>query len=89
MVIGVKHINQDVIYTVFKKHYCPNCGARLTLVKTSKIVNSEASTAMDYDFSLGDGYMSGKVKFVWKEFYCDKCTKQISIEEMKRIEGKS
>lgn len=83
---GKKYYNNDVLYTKFKKHYCFECGAVLTCVKTSKVVNSKSDEAKNYDFSLGDGFMSGDVEFIGKEFYCPICEKRISIDEMKRIE---
>lgn len=30
--------------------------------------------------------MIGNVKFIWTEFKCPHCGKQISVEEMKQIE---
>ena len=83
---GKKYFNNDVIYTIFKKHYCPKCKTKLTRIKTSKIVNSKSPEAKNFDFSLGDGFMVGDVEFIWKEFYCPICGKRITIDEMKRIE---
>ena len=42
--------------------------------------------AKDFDFSTFDSYMIGNVKFIWTEFQCPACGKQISIDEMKKIE---
>ena len=86
MLNGKKYFNNDIIYTVFKKHYCPTCGTKLTRVKTSKVVNSRSPEAMNYDFSSGDSFLVGDVEFIWKEFYCPTCQKRISVEEMRRIE---
>ena len=85
---GRKYFNNAIIYTIFKKHYCPTCGTRLTRIRTSKIVNSRSPEAKNYDFSLGDSFMIGDVEFIWKEFYCPICKRRISIEEMRRIEKK-
>ena len=71
---------------MLKKHYCPACRTKLTLIKTSKIVNSKSPEAKNYDFTLGDSFMVGDVEFIWKEFYCPTCKKRISIDEMRRIE---
>ena len=30
--------------------------------------------------------MIGNVKFIWTEFKCPQCGKQLSVEEMKQIE---
>ena len=86
MIMGKKYFNDNVFYTVFKKHYCPECGTRLTRIETSKIVNSKSPEAKNFDFSLGDSLMVGDVEFIWKEFYCPICKKRISVSEMKRIE---
>lgn len=81
-IVGKKYINNANFYTIFKKHYCPACGTRLTRIKTSKIVNSESPEAKNYDFSLGDSFMVGDVEFIWKEYYCQKCEKRIPIDEI-------
>ena len=86
MIVGKKYVNNAIFYTVFKKHYCPACGTKLTRVKTSKIVNSKSPEAKNYDFTLGDSFMVGDVEFIWKEFYCKKKKKRIPIDEMRRIE---
>ncbi|MBQ7356546.1 MAG: hypothetical protein IJW66_03995 [Clostridia bacterium] len=86
MIVGKRYFNNDVFYTVFKKHYCPNCATKLTRIKVSKIVNYHSPEAKNYDFTLGDSFMVGDVKFIWKEFFCPLCKKQIPIKEMKQIE---
>ena len=86
MIVGRKYFNNDVIYTIFKKHYCPECGTKLIRIKNSKTVNSKSPEAKNYDFSLGDSFMVGDVEFIWKEFYCPICKKRIPIDEMRRIE---
>lgn len=78
MVVGKKYINNAIFYTVFKKHYCPVCGTKLTRIKTSKRVNSTSPEAKNYDFTLGDSFMVGDVEFIWKEFYCPTCKKKNS-----------
>ncbi|MBO5312947.1 MAG: hypothetical protein J6B29_03175 [Clostridia bacterium] len=85
MISGAKCTNDDIIYTVFKKHFCPTCGTRLKRVKTTKIVNAKSFEAKNYDI---DPYTIGDVKVSLVEFYCPNCDKQISIEDMKKIEGK-
>lgn len=86
MITGTKYINSAIFYTLFKKHYCPNCGKRLRLVKKSKIVNSNSPEAKNYDFNLGDSFMEGNVKFVWKEFQCPICQKEFTVEDIRHIE---
>lgn len=86
MLMGRKYFNNDIIYTKFKKHDCPNCGTQLGLVKVSRVVNSKSPEAKDFDFSNGEGFMCGDVKFIWKEFECLGCKSHYSVEELKAIE---
>lgn len=86
MNIGIKYINNAMFYTLFKKHYCPNCKNKLKLVKKSKTVNSNSPEAKNYDFNLGDGFMEGNVKFVWKEFECAMCQKEFTVNEIRSTE---
>lgn len=83
---GRVYMDEDVIYTKFKKHYCPGCETRLQLIKVSKVVNSKSPEARNYNFSCGDGFLVGNVKFIWKEFYCPVCDRQFSVKKLKRIE---
>ena len=73
----------------FKKHYCPSCMNLLTTTKVSKIVNSNSEEAKDYDFSSGDTYMIGKIKFIWTEFLCTDCGKTYSLQEIRENEKKA
>jgi len=73
-------------YVNCKKHYCPDCNTLLSKTKVSTIVNSNSSEAKDFDFHTLDNYMIGNVKFIWIEFLCPTCGRQISIKEMKKIE---
>ncbi len=83
---GRKYLNNDIFYTVFKKHFCTECKTKLSCIKVSKIVNSNSPEAKNYDFTMGDSFMVGDVEFIWKEFYCPQCNKQFSISEIKHIE---
>lgn len=83
---NVKRIFKNPIYVHLKKHYCPACNKKLIKIKVSQIVNSNSEEASKFDFEFVDTYMIGNVKFIWTEFKCPQCGKQISIEEMKRIE---
>lgn len=89
MLTGKKYVNNAVFYTLFKKHYCPECGTKLLRVKKSKIVNSNSPEAKDFDFTCGDSFMVGDVEFIWNEFKCPTCNKHISVDEMRRIENAS
>ena len=82
----IQRIFKSPFYVNWKKHYCPECHERLKKIKVSKIVNSRSPEAKDFDFSTFDSYMIGNVKFIWTEFQCPACGKQISIDEMKKIE---
>lgn len=82
----VQRISKSPLYVNLKKHYCPNCNSLLNKIKVSKIVNSESPEAKDLDFETLDNFMIGNVKFIWTEFKCPHCGKQISVEEMKQIE---
>ena len=83
-----KFIGESLFYTYFKKHYCPFCKDKLEIQKVSKIVNSKSPEAKDYDFSLGDTFLIGDVEFYYNVFYCSKCNKQYSIQEMTKHEKK-
>ena len=86
MLMGKKYFNNDIIYTKFKKHDCPNCGTQLGLIKVSKVVNSKSPEAKDFGFSNSEGFICGDVKFIWKEFECPGCKSHYSVEELKGIE---
>ena len=86
MVVGKKYMSNAIFYTMFRKHYCPVCGTKLSHKKVSKIVNSNSPEAKNYDFSLGDSFMTGDVKFIGKVFYCPSCGKEISVSEMRNYE---
>ncbi|MBQ7385912.1 MAG: hypothetical protein IJW04_05325 [Ruminococcus sp.] len=83
MISGVKHVNSNPFF-FFKKHYCPKCSEKLKVVKESKIVNSNSPEAKNYDFSLGDTYLSGDVKIIFKMLECPKCKTRFSAEEIKK-----
>ena len=83
---GVKREWSRPFWVRFKKHYCPNCKGLLTTTKVSKIVNSKSDEAKNYDFSSGDTYMIGNIKFIWTEFQCDACSKTFSINEIRESE---
>ena len=82
----VQWIYKNPLYVNFKKHYCPNCGAKLEKLKVSKIVNSKSHEARNFDFEFGETFMIGNVKFIWIEFQCLVCQRRFSIDEIKKIE---
>ena len=86
---GVKREWSRPFWVRFKKHYCPTCMNLLTTTKVSKIVNSNSEEAKDYDFSSGDTYMIGNIKFIWTEFLCAACGKTYSLQEIRENEKKT
>lgn len=82
----IKRTWTSPFYVNWKKHYCPDCNNMLSKTMISKIVNSRSPEAKDFDFHTLDNYMVGDVQFIWTEFLCPNCGKQISIKEMKKIE---
>ena len=58
----------------------------LTTTKASKVVNSKSEEAKNYDFSSGDTFMAGNIKFIWTEFQCAACGKTFSINEIRKSE---
>ena len=88
-IIGVKREWSRPFWVRFKKHYCPTCMNLLTTTKVSKIVNSNSEEAKDYDFSSGDTYMIGNIKFIWTEFLCAACGKTYSLQEIRENEKKT
>lgn len=88
---GKKYINNDVIYVSCKKHFCPICSNKLSTIKVSKIVNYQSPEASNYDFTFGCGkhrfVVDGDVEFIQKEFYCIKCEKAFTVDEIKKNEN--
>ena len=81
---GTKKVWSSPFFVYCKKHFCPKCGRRLSVVKNAKVVDSASEEAKQYDFSCGDGFMVGNVKFIFTEFRCKACKKRYSIDEIKR-----
>jgi len=86
---GVKREWSRPFWVRFKKHYCPSCMGLLTSTKASKIINSNSEEAKDYDFSSGDTYLIGNIKFIWTEFLCAACDKTYSLQEIRENEKKA
>lgn len=84
---AVKYLyNGNPLY-LNKKHICPKCGNKVELRYDSKTVNSKSPEAKDYDFSLGDTFLTGDVEFRTGYFHCPKCLLSISLREMKEYEN--
>ena len=75
---GYKREYNDIFY--FKKyHFRPDCKTKLEKVPVSKEVNSRSSEAKDFDFSMGDTYAVGDIKFTWDEFECPNCKIAVAL----------
>lgn len=86
---AIKYIyDASPFYVHWKKHFCPKCGRKLELRYISRVVNSKSKEARNYDFSLGDTFLTGDVEFRTRFFHCSNCSFDISFEEMKKYEKK-
>ena len=74
---------EHLFYTFFKKHYCPNCGNKLSKKKASAVINSESPEAKNYDFEVADITVKGGMKFTYIEFFCNQCHKYYTVKEAK------
>ncbi len=84
---GSKRIYNNVFYFC-KAHFCPDCGGKLDKTAVSKVINSLSEEAKNFDFSCGDVFLAGNVKFTWNEFECSVCKKHFSVNEIKLSERK-
>ena len=83
---GVKRYFSSPIFLHLKKHYCPACNSKLQPTKVSKVVNSKSEEAKKFDFSVGDVFICGNIKFIWTELQCNACCCTYSINEVKTFE---
>ena len=84
---AIKYIaDAGPIYLHLKKHSCPFCRSSVTLTYRAKVINSKSPEAKNYDFSLGDTFLSGDVEFRTRYFYCSSCPCDITIKQMKQYE---
>jgi len=86
MVSGVKKDSGDFIYMRLKKHVCPDCGQKVFVKKVKKVIKAGSRAAKDYDFTVGDITLDGKVKFIWYEFKCTGCGNMTTEADMKAYE---
>ncbi len=85
MISAKRYFNNNIFFTLFQKHFCPFCGRKLTRIRVSKIVNSRSPETENFDFSSVEGYYTGDVEFIWKEFFCEICEKRFTVDDLKRI----
>ncbi len=83
---GVKRISFRPFWMRFKKHHCPHCSGLLTTIKKSKVVNSKSEEAGSFDFSSGDTFLTGNIKFIWTDLKCPDCGKEYTIDEIVKNE---
>ena len=82
---GIKREWSHPIFCI-KKHYCPYCNEGLEKTKSETVVNSKSEEAKNYDFSSGDSFLVGNIKFIRTVFRCNKCGKTYTIKEVKENE---
>lgn len=83
---GVKYLHNRPLFMKWGKHRCPVCNDLLTKVKIDKIVNTKSVKMKNYDPSLCDTYLYGKVKLVWTELHCGKCNRNYTYDRIYRFE---
>ena len=91
MIHGKKKIVEGVFY-LKKPHYCPDCKTQLEPITIKKVVNSKSPEAKQYDFSTSfrsGVFMVGNIEFSWKELKCPSCSRQITIDDMRKFELKN
>ena len=54
--------------------------------KIKKTIKAGSKAAKDYDFTVGDITLDGKVKFIWYEFKCTGCGNMTTEADMKAYE---
>ena len=87
MKAAVKYIFEaNPLWVYLKKHYCPVCGEKLEVRFSSKMICATSPEAKHYDLSLGDSFLVGDVEFKEKCFFCSKCAKNITFNEIKKSE---
>lgn len=86
MLYGYKFKYDCGPYFLYRNHYCLYCQSLLIRKKREKIVHSQSEEVKYYDFSAGDTYMLGNVKFITYYFECPDCKYLYEIKELKRLE---
>lgn len=75
-------------FYIRKPHACPQCAAQLQVDRREKEVRVGSAEAERFDLHITGGpHLNGWVKVRWKEFFCPKCDRYFTIDEVKRHEG--
>ena len=88
MVTKAYRVIPPLVFTYYKKHYCPECGTRLTVIKRSKLIEPYSDEFYYHKLSSGFDVKIGLTKFMWTAFECTLCNRIIEIAEMENIEKK-
>ena len=83
---GVQRIYQHPLYVKFKKHYCPDCDARLRTVDVEKVLRPGSAEAEKLGLRWSSRIIVKNVKYIWTEFECPQCKRRFMIDEMRKIE---
>lgn len=69
-------------YKHFKRHTCSKCGSRVQMRYIGRLLNLESPEARKYGFAEEAGM--GELRTLY--FYCPKCPRSISFEDMQEFE---
>lgn len=78
------------VYVHLRKHFCPDCAARLKPVRVSRVVRAGSAEAKELDLTQpgGDNAMVGNIKWIHTEFRCPRCGGRQTIARMRQLEKK-
>lgn len=74
--------NGNFFYLYFKKHICPRCKTKLKI----KFVTDVPHNALNSSKWVGRTYYANGVERMKPCFYCKKCDKAYSVEDIKEKE---
>jgi uncharacterized protein with PIN domain len=78
---------ENIFFVFFKKHVCPQCGEQLEQSYTNEILPAKSKEARRYR-RIGDAVYFGDVELRTACFYCNKCKKNVSYQEVRANEVK-
>lgn len=85
MIHGKKKSYNGTLY-IKKTHFCPDCKTPMIPISVSKVAHNSQEARR---YNRGNGrnlHFAGNVEYSWYELKCPSCTRQITIEEMQKIE---